>query len=237
MAWKEFSLPKARTEALLVEQVGAETVVYDLDSKGVHCLSPLAAAVFEYCDGRTALARIAELAQQRLGEQVTEDDIAAAVAQLDERSLLDTPPLILREGISRRELAKKSAKYGAAAASVPLIASIVAPTAMAQGSVIPAGCTGCGGPAANQQCAPEAGASAQAAGHCCQDVAGKDCNQGCCVGENNSCQITAAGVCTTTLTPEIECATVECPPGSIRCCCCNNPDVPNCPDCPTAPAP
>jgi hypothetical protein len=237
VAWTQNSLPRARTDALLVEQVEAETVVYDLDSKDVHCLSPLAAAVFEYCDGRTALARIAELAQQRLGEQVTEDDVAAAAAQLDERSLLDTPPLILREGISRRELAKKSAKYGAAAASVPLIASIVAPAAMAQGSVIPAGCTGCGGPAANQQCAPEAGASQQSAGHCCQDVAGKACNRSCCVGENNSCQlreVAAVNVCSTTLTPEAECATLECPPGSTMCCCCNTP-TPNCPPCSITP--
>ena len=233
MAWTQNSLPKARTEALLVEQVNAETVVYDLDSKDVHCLSPLAAAVYEYCDGHTAVSRIAELAQERLGEPVTEDEVSAALSQLDERSLLETPPLILQQGISRRDLAKKSAKYGAAVASVPLIASIVAPTAMAQGSLIPIGCTGCGGAGANQQCAPEgSGGNPNSAGHCCQTVPGHSCNEGCCVGENNSCQFDAAtGSCSTTLAVEANCAGVVCPPGSEKCCCCNTP-TPGCPACP-----
>jgi len=222
---------------LLVEQVDAETVVYDLGSKDVHCLTPLAAAAFEYCDGHTAVSRIAELAQERLGEPVTEDEISAAVSQLDERSLLETPPLILQEGISRRDLAKKSAKYSAAVASVPLIASIVAPTAMAQGSLIPAGCTGCSGAGANQQCAPEgSGGNPNSAGHCCQSTGGKDCNQGCCVGENNSCQVSDTGVCSTTLSIAANCGAVVCPPGSDKCCCCPSPNTtPNCPTCQAAP--
>jgi len=144
---------------LLVEQVDAETVVYDLGSKDVHCLTPLAAAAFEYCDGHTAVSRVAGLAQERLGEPVTEDEISAAVSQLDERSLLETPPLILQEGISRRDLAKKSAKYSAAVASVPLIASIVAPTAMAQGSLIPAGCTAAAARARTSSAHPKARAA------------------------------------------------------------------------------
>jgi len=238
VAWKQNSLPKARTEALLVEQVDAETVVYDLDSKGVHCLSPLAAAAYEYCDGHTTVSRIAQLAQERLGEPVTEDEISAALAQLDERSLLETPPLILREGISRRDLAKKSAKYGAAVASVPLIASIVAPTAMAQGSLIPVGCSGCGGAAANQQCAPEGGSSSSA-GHCCQANGANKCNSGCCVGANNSCQVGGTApnfTCSTVLAVQANCGTVQCPPGSQKCCCCTTtPLPPGCPACATTP--
>ncbi len=225
-AWKgvevvastEYSLPKARTEALLVERIDAETVVYDLDSGDVHCLSPLAAAAYEYCDGHTAVSRIAELAQERLGEPVTEDEISAAVAQLDERSLLETPPLILREGISRRDLAKRSAKLGAAAATVPLITSIVVPNAWAQGSGIPVGCPGC---TKNQDCLTNL--PNESAGHCCQDNPGKGCNQRCCVSDANSCHLVESNdpntPCTVVLLPGV-CEGVQCPGDEEPCCCC-----------------
>ena len=176
MSWTHDRLPEARADGLLTEQVGDELVVYDLESKDVHCLSPLAAAVYEHCDGRTDPARAAELATDRLGRAVTKDEVSAAVAQLEERALLASSPLVVvNDGISRRDLAKKSAKVGTAVASIPLITSIVAPTAAMAQSQIATGCQGCG---MNNDCVSN---------HCCQSNAGKTCNEGCCVGANNSC--------------------------------------------------
>ena len=37
--------PKARTDGLLVEEMDGETLVYDLDTHGAHCLNPAAALV------------------------------------------------------------------------------------------------------------------------------------------------------------------------------------------------
>jgi len=199
----------ARDGELLTEQVDDETVIYDLSSKDVHCLSPLAAAVFAQCDGRTKPSRIAELAEERLGKPVTEDEVSAAVAQLEERSLLERPPVVLQDGgISRRELARKSAKVGAAVAAVPLITSIVAPTAAMAQSKIPSGCQGCG---KNPDCESN---------HCCQSVPGHQCAIGCCVNHDNSCHI-----CPRDCTTNCECTVDQSDiPGGCPCLCSD----PNC---------
>ena len=71
---------------------------------------------------------------------------AAAIAQLEGRSLLASSPLVVvNGGISRRDLAKKSAKVGAAVASIPLITSIVRPD-RGDGPIVhlATGCQGCG---------------------------------------------------------------------------------------------
>ncbi len=202
------SRPQARTDALLVEQVDAETVVYDTESKQVHCLGPLAAAVFAHCDGRTAPARLATLAGERLGTAVGEDEVAAALSQLEERRLLARPPLVLHDGLSRREMMRRSVLAGAAVAAVPLITSIAAPTAAMAVTGIPTGCTGCG---KNSDCR---------SGHCCQNVAGKKCNQTCCVQDNNSCQLVDKNCksnCACTV-PLAGCDNVVCPPTTTKCC-------------------
>jgi hypothetical protein len=176
VSWTTDRMPEARADGLLTEQVGDEVVVYDTESKDVHCLSPLAAAVFEHCDGRSDPAAIAESVGVRLGRPVTKGEVSEAIAQLEERSLLERPPLLLhQEGVSRRDLAKKTARVGAAVASVPLITSIVAPTAAMAATQIPSGCGGCG---QNSDCVSN---------HCCQNNAGKQCNEGCCVNHDNSC--------------------------------------------------
>lgn len=193
----------ARTHGLLVEHVGDETVVYDLDSKEAHCLSAVAAQIFALTDGRRRASELAELASRNLNTTVTEDEAAEAVALLDERRLLDTPLLVEQSGMSRREVIRKGAF------ATVLITTIAIPVATAAATVqIPTGCTGCG---KNKDCA---------SGHCCQDVAGKSCNQTCCVGANNSCHITTGNNCTVTLAdtgcPTCPCDT--CPPGSLPCC-------------------
>ena len=115
--------PLGRTEGLLVEEVGSETVVYDTDSREAHCLSPLAAAVYAHCDGRTATERLSELASTRLGEPVSPEQVDAALAQLEECGLLVAPP----SGISRRQLVRRTAVATAAVSAAPMITSIVTP--------------------------------------------------------------------------------------------------------------
>lgn len=117
----------ARTDGLLVEKVGDETVIYDTVSKHAHCLSPLAAAVFEHCDGRTPVDQAAKAVSESLGEPVDAVRVLDAVAQLEERELMAPPPT-LRASLSRREMIRRTAAVGAAAAATPLIVSIVAPT-------------------------------------------------------------------------------------------------------------
>lgn len=173
--------PRARANGLLTEQVDDETVVYNLQSAEAHCLNPLAAIVFAHCDGRTWPAEIAALVRDRLGEPVSVEEISDALTQLQDRSLLEDPPLVVREGISRRHMIRKTAMTGAAATTAAsLISTIAAPAPAAAATLQPPG-----GPCTqNTDCASH---------HCCQP--GKECNPGMCVGCDNSCKKNAQGVC------------------------------------------
>jgi hypothetical protein len=113
----------ARSEGLLVEIVDSETVVYDTDAEEIHCLAPLAAAVFEHCDGSTTVKDLAGLASSGLGEPVTVEQVESALAQLEKIELVAAPP----RGISRRTLVRKTAVATAAITATPLITSIVTP--------------------------------------------------------------------------------------------------------------
>ena len=145
-------VPAARSDELLIEPVGDETVIYDTRSKEAHCLKPLAAIVFERSDGDATVGEIARIAEQRLGDAVSDADVADAVAQLESLDLLQTP-LVVRaggglvatngRGVSRREMLRRVGFAGAATvAGTSLVTSIVAPNAFAL-SGIPAGCSGC----------------------------------------------------------------------------------------------
>lgn len=120
--------PPARRDGLLVETLGDETVIYDLESKEAHCLKELAAVAFAYVDGTNSSADIAELASYRLGRPVTEVEIDDSLAQLQERVLLSAPPREQRDGLSRREALRT---FAAAGAGTVLITTVAAPLAAA----------------------------------------------------------------------------------------------------------
>jgi hypothetical protein len=183
-------IPKARADGLLIEHVGDETVVYDLESKHAHCLAPLAARVLELSDGETPVAEIASLATLRLGHDVSEAEVHDALAQLEDRALLDTP-LAIRDGFSRREAIGKVAFAGATAVFAgSLVTTIAAPALAAGASQLPAGCTCTNNPDCQS-------------GHCCKAAGSNDkCNNGCCADTNNgsNCQC-VNGVCNSLPTP------------------------------------
>jgi hypothetical protein len=210
MGMNEMRKPLARSEGLVVEGLDDELVVYDLESKDVHCLSPLAAAVFAHCDGRSSKQQIAALASKRLGRTTTADDVSSALAQLEERALLDAPSLAAStngDSISRRVFIRRSALAGTVAAATPLIASVAAPTAAHAITGIPPGCTGC---TKNSDCVTN---------HCCQMVPGHQCLFGCCVIENNSCHLTDPNCTDPTCPCTVTLATCPpCPPGTGSCC-------------------
>lgn len=213
------AFPASRSDGLLVEQVGKETVVFDVEANEAHCLKGLASVVFTHADGKTKAEDLAAIAERELGEQVSFAQVQEAIAQLESVSLLDTP-LLVRDGLSRRDVIKRAGVIGAAASSVPLITSVLTPaSALATNSSIPSGCSGCG---QNKDCASN---------HCCQSNAGKSCNQGCCVGANNSCHFCncVGNTCNCTVTPSDigtqcpcicgaqGCSPPCCPPGQLCC--------------------
>lgn len=115
-------LPFARSEELVVEELGDELLVYDLKDKQAHCLTPTAALVWRRCDGTTSSAALA----QQLGLEAAE--ITRALAELERCQLLDSRVAAV-SGLSRRDLGIKVTKVAAGVATVPLILSIAAPAA------------------------------------------------------------------------------------------------------------
>jgi hypothetical protein len=119
---------RARKEGLLVHPVEDEVLVYDLLRHKAHCLNPAAAAVWKNCDGRKTIAELARTVGRELDVIFDEQIVWLALGQLDQARLLEErlAPRPGSQKISRREVMKKVGL--AAAASVPVISTIVSPT-------------------------------------------------------------------------------------------------------------
>src|SRR5688572_20887977 len=116
MNHQQGSVPAARP-GLVAEQIGREWVVFDTMTNQAHCLAPVAAAVFTLCDGRTPIDDLPALAGSSVGEPVSAEDVAAALRQLEDAGMLDSPLFAAPQTISRRAFARKAA-YASAGAAV-----------------------------------------------------------------------------------------------------------------------
>ena len=123
--------PTARTDNVLVQDAGADTLVYDQLRDTVHTLNPTAAFVYRHADGTRSVAQIASLMSVALGAS---DDLALTEAALQELArvhLLASTGEVAgaaaggRRGVSRRQAVQR---LGAAAMTMPMIFTITAPT-------------------------------------------------------------------------------------------------------------
>ena len=126
--------PRARTEALVMRQTGEELLVYDLERHRAHCLNRAAALVWAECDGVRTVEEIADRVGKEMNEIVNGEWVTLALRQLEESNLLSGQYGFRNElaGITRREIARRLA-WGTVAA-LPLVSSILVPTAQAAAS-------------------------------------------------------------------------------------------------------
>jgi hypothetical protein len=126
-------LPKARKEKLIVKELADETLVYDLESDKAHCLNQTAASVWKYCDGNRSVSEIGELMSKDNEAPVGDEVVLLALDQLNKFALLEETLEMPFQfaGMNRRELVRR---IGIGALALPIIISITAPTASAQGS-------------------------------------------------------------------------------------------------------
>ncbi len=123
------SLPKARRSDLITEELKGELLVYDRSNDKAHCLNDTAAFVWGRCDGKTSIANIAGLLEREKKTPVSDEVVWFALDQLEKSHLLQESlarPAELNH-ISRRTLVKRLGI--AAAVTLPLVTSLVAPTA------------------------------------------------------------------------------------------------------------
>jgi hypothetical protein len=152
------SKPIARKEGLVIQELPDEILIYDLDRDKAHCLNQTAALVWQRCDGRTTTSSIAQSLATELDAPVDEKVVWLALDQLGRNDLLEqrpVPPPML-SGLNRREMVR--ALGIAAAVAVPVVTSILAPTAAQAVSCLPQG----------QPCSTSA--------QCCSNL----CNAGTC---------------------------------------------------------
>ncbi|MFN2516245.1 MAG: PqqD family protein [Pyrinomonadaceae bacterium] len=121
--------PRARKDQLVIKELANETLVYDESSHEAHCLNQTAAVVWRNCDGRTSIARMARLLEKEMKGPVSDHVVWFALRQLEDSHLLEEPVVrpIKMAPMSRRELIRTLGV--ATAVAVPLVTSIVAPTA------------------------------------------------------------------------------------------------------------
>lgn len=128
---KDGHVPRARHEDLLIEGLEDETLVYDMRTHKAHCLNRTAALVWNRCDGKLTMDEIGVALEQELHMPVSSDFVWLAIEQLGKAKLLSDhlPHSVPQAGMTRRALIKKIG-LGAAVA-LPLVTSILAPTAEA----------------------------------------------------------------------------------------------------------
>ncbi|HEX8143145.1 MAG TPA: PqqD family protein [Pyrinomonadaceae bacterium] len=129
MSRAEHSTPRARREQLIVKELANETLIYDENSNEAHCLNQTAAFVWKHCDGRTSIEQLGRLLDKETKGAVSEQLVWSAIEQLEKSHLLEGPvsrPAHVAR-LSRRALIRNLGL--AAAVTVPLVTSIVAPTA------------------------------------------------------------------------------------------------------------
>lgn len=129
--------PRARAEGLLVRELEDEVLVYDLESHRAVCLNRAAARVWRLCDGTRTAAALARALGGELPAGSGEEAVCLALEQLGRDRLLDERRPAGASRVSRRELIRRLGL--AAAASLPLVTSVVAPTPAQAASALESG--------------------------------------------------------------------------------------------------
>ncbi len=127
------ALPAARSEHLVITELGNELLAYDTGSHQLHQLNPVATAVWRSLDGIRNAADVLVLVRAELDTVVTLDSILLALSTLSDANLLTSPIEVgaVLGNQSRRGFLKK---LGIAGVAVPMVASVSAPLAAAHSS-------------------------------------------------------------------------------------------------------
>jgi hypothetical protein len=116
-------LPIARNREIVIQELGKEVLIYDLTVHKAYNLNETSAIVFNACDGKTSFDDL------KFRNNFTDDIIFLALDELKKENLLEKgedykSPFA---GMSRREVIRRVGF--ASATALPVIISLVAPTA------------------------------------------------------------------------------------------------------------
>lgn len=160
--------PSARRDGIVVQETPNEILVFDIETNKAHCLNETSAFVWKACDGINSVADITEALGKQKGKIIDENLIWLAIDQLSENNLLAEKISTNVNSQTRREVIKKIGL--AAVIALPIVSSLVAPTA-----ALAATCSGANGSA----CVGNGNAGICCGGNCCEGQA-FPCNGNVC---------------------------------------------------------
>ncbi len=133
-------IPVARKQDIIVQELKGEVLVYDLKIDKAFCLNETSALVWQLCDGESSVAEISRTVGKKLNSPANEDLVWLALDQLKKENLLANSEEVVAnfDGMSRREVIKKVGL--ATMIALPIISSLVAPTAAQAQSGLAAAC-------------------------------------------------------------------------------------------------
>ena len=152
--------PISRKENLVVQDLGKETFIYDLENDKVFSLNETSAFVWNKLDGKTSVADLALELSGNFDQPANEDLVWLAIDELRKFDLLEKESLPkAMSKVKRREVIKRIGL--ASMIALPVISMLIAPTALqAASGGLAAACQPCVSPsdcAAPANCKPSLG--------------------------------------------------------------------------------
>lgn len=176
-------LPLTRNTDIVVQELGKELLIYNLKTHRCFNLNETSAIVYKSCDG------VSSFAELKSKHKLTDDLIFLALDQLKEEGLVenDNNRVSPFNGVSRREAIRKAGL--ASMVAIPLITSLIAPSAVSAQS----GTVGLGADCTAAACSPGLVCTNQFGANVCRATAGATCTfsrpdlctSGCCTASAN----------------------------------------------------
>ena len=124
-----------RVEGLVFERVNRELLVYSPKTGESHALNEPAAIVFEHCEEPDFRGAMATEIARRCGLPPDEAIVDLALADLTEAGLVETDDAAAPPAVTRRELVRRLALTAIATAMLPVVETVIMPTAAAAAPV------------------------------------------------------------------------------------------------------
>jgi hypothetical protein len=129
--------PKARTEGVLTEQVDGELLVFDHENTVACRLNATAALVWRSCNGKRSIRAITKILAAEFGEIADEDQVVIALDSLVKHGLIESgyePREATATRITRRRFMRRAGAISLATFALPIVSSMVVPSAAAAAS-------------------------------------------------------------------------------------------------------
>ena len=120
----------ARNKDVVVQEAGAEILIYDLESNKTYCLNETSALIWRLCRGNASFETIRKNTEAELNKPVSDEFVWLALNELNSNGLLTNAVKLDADfhGFSRRQIIKRVGL--ASLIALPVVQSIIAPMAV-----------------------------------------------------------------------------------------------------------